>query len=112
MIESVLANVLAVAIAVERLVEVIKPFYLKAKNAFLKHNDEECTKTEKIIMTVLVGPFICIVGGVGINISGVSAVGQQVLCGLIASIGSNVIHTLLNIVVAFKDIAEGFCPRK
>lgn len=110
--ESVLAIVLAVAIAVERIVEVIKPLYLRAKNAVLKRNDEECTRTEKIIMTVLVGPILCIIGGVGISISGISATVQQILCGLIASIGSNVIHTLLNIIVAFKNAAEGLSNRE
>lgn len=104
-IESVLTLVLAAAIATERLVEVIKPLYLKVKNYFGKYI--ECSKTEKIIMSVLAGPILCIIAGIGIDIPGVSTLVQAILTGLFASIGSNVIHTLLSLVVAFKDAAEG-----
>lgn len=104
--EAVFTVILAVAIAVERLVEVVKPLYLKAKNLLLKRNDEECTKTEKIVMTVLIGPVLCIIGEISISISGFPAIVQQVLCGLVASIGSNAIHAILGLIVAFKDAAE------
>ncbi|MEN6313269.1 MAG: hypothetical protein ABFD25_03355 [Clostridiaceae bacterium] len=106
-IESVLTLVLAVAIAIERLVEVIKPLYLKIKNYFGKYI--ECSKTEKIIMSVLVGPTLCIISGIGIDIPGIAepVIVRAILTGLFASIGSNVIHTLLSLVVAFKDAAEG-----
>ena len=108
-IETVLTIILAVAIAVERLVEVVKPLYLRVKNTILKREYRECTKTEKIIMTVLIGPVLCIISGIGIDIPGITepVIVQAILTGLFASIGSNVIHTLLGLVVAFKDAAEG-----
>jgi hypothetical protein len=106
-IETVLTIVLAVAIATERLVEVVKPLYLKLKNKF--GSFAECTKAEKIIMTVLISPVLCIISGIGIDIPGITepVIVQAILTGLFASIGSNVIHTLLGLVVAFKDAAEG-----
>lgn len=108
-IVTVLTVILAVAIATERLVEVVKPLYLKLKNRFAKTVFIECTKTEKIIMSVLIGPALCIVSGIGIDIPGIAepVIVQAILTGLFASIGSNVIHALLGLVVAFKDAAEG-----
>jgi hypothetical protein len=104
--ENILTIVLAVAIATERFVEVVKSIYLKIKNHF--GSFEECTKAEKIIMSVLVGPALCIVSGIGIDIPGIAepVIVQAIFTGLFASIGSNVIHTLLGLVVAFKDAAE------
>lgn len=103
-IKSILTVLLAVAIATERLLEVIKPLYLKIKNYFGSYT--ECTKSEKIIMSVVTGPLLCIIAGIGIDIPGVSHIVQAILTGLFASIGSNVIHSLLSLVVAFKDAAE------
>jgi len=96
------------SIAVERAVTVIKPLYLKIKNAFVKKQSEECTKTEKEILTILVGPAVCIVSGFGIDIPGVneSTLIQQAIAGLIASLGSNVLHALMSIILAIKDSAE------
>lgn len=110
--ETISAIVLAVAIAVERLVEVVKPLYLRVKNTILKREYRECTKTEKIIMTVLIGPVLCIIGGIGLDIAGIPVAASQILCGLVASIGSNVIHTILNLIIAFKDAAEGLKPKE
>lgn len=105
---TILTIVLAVAVATERVVEIIKPLYLSIKKHFCKLADE-CTKTEKIIMSVLTGPMLCIIGGIGIDIPGIAepAIVQAILTGLFASIGSNAIHTILSLVVAFKDAAEG-----
>jgi hypothetical protein len=36
-----------------------------------------------------------------------STIVQQLLAGLIASLGSNVLHALMSIVLAIKDSAEG-----
>lgn len=104
-----LTIILAVAIAVERVIEVIKPLYLQVKNKLFGKEYPECSKTEKIVMTILLGPVMCIIAQVGIDIPKVNeaAVIQYILAGLLASTGSNVIHALLNIVVALKDAAEG-----
>jgi hypothetical protein len=110
MIESVLTIVLAVAIATERVVEVIKPLYLKVKNFFTKKNCveyAECDKTEKIIMSVLAGPVICIVLGIGIDVSGIPVIVQSILLGLFASVGSNAIHLIITALTALKDATEG-----
>ena len=108
-IVTVLTIVLAVAIAIERVMEIVKPLYLKVKNAFAKQVYKECDKTEKIIMTVLLGPVLCIAGGIGIDIPGITepVIVQAVLTGLFASIGSNVLHILLSIVIAIKNATEG-----
>jgi hypothetical protein len=107
MIESILALVLAVAIATERVVEVIKPLYLKVKNFFAKGTYLECDKTEKIIMSVLAGPVICVILNIGINISGVPIIAQSILLGLFASVGSNAIHLIITTLTALKDATEG-----
>lgn len=106
MIESILTIVLAVAIAIERLVEVIKPLYLKVKNYITKRNDSECTKTEKIIISIATGVVLCLIGGIGLDIPAIPIIVSQILCGLAASIGSNAIHAILGLIVAFKDAAE------
>lgn len=104
--ESILTLVLAVAIAIERLVEVVKPLYLKIKNYITKRDDGECTKTEKIIISIATGVILCLIGGIGLDISNVPVAIARILCGLAASLGSNAIHALLNLIVAFKDAAE------
>jgi hypothetical protein len=106
-IETVLTVVLAVAIAVERVVEIIKPLYLRAKNTIVKKEYLECTKTEKIIMSVLVGPAICLTLGLTVSAPEMPAVIQSILLGLFASIGSNVIHTIISTITALKDATEG-----
>lgn len=110
---TVLTIILAVAIAVERVIEVIKPLYLQIKNKLLGKEYQECSKTEKIVMTILLGPVMCIIAQIGIDIPKVNeaAVIQYILAGLVSSMGSNVIHALLNIVVALKDAAEGIKPK-
>lgn len=107
MIESVLTIVLAVAIATERVVEVIKPLYLKVKNFFTKKAETECDKTEKIIMSVLTGPVICVALGIGIDIPEVPIIAQSILLGLFASVGSNAIHLVITTLTALKDATEG-----
>jgi hypothetical protein len=109
----VLIILLAVAGAIERLVEVIKPVYLQVKNAITKAGFQECTKSEKIVMSILLGPALCIITQIGIDIPRVneSAIIQYILAGLLASMGSNILHTVLSILLAFKDAAEGIKPK-
>lgn len=100
---------LAAAVALERLIEIIKPLCLKIKNVFTKVEYQECGKTEKIIMSILLGPVLCILAQIGIDVPKVNeaAVIQYILAGLIISLGSNFLHVLLSIIVAVKDAAEG-----
>lgn len=106
---TMLTIVLAVAIAVERVVEIIKPLYLNIKNVFAKNIYTDCSKTEKIIMTILLGPVMCTIAKIGIDIPSVNeaAAIQYILAGLLASMGSNYLHTLLSIIIAIKNGAEG-----
>lgn len=105
---TLLSLILAVSVAVERAVELIKPLYLKITNNYTKVQRIDCTKTEKTVMTILLGPIICIIAQVGIDLPGVneSNIMQQVLAGLIASMGSNVLHALMSIILAIKSSAE------
>ena len=48
--------IVATAIALERLVEVIKPFYLQIKRYITGKVYAECTANEKKIMTILLRP--------------------------------------------------------
>lgn len=106
-IQAILMVVLAVAVAVERTAEIVKPLYLNLKNKLGIARYTECTKTEKVIITVLLGPIMCVVGGLNLGITEPPLLIQSVLMGLIASLGSNTIHALLSTVVAVKDAAEG-----
>ena len=106
---TVLTIILAVAIAVERVAGGIKPLYLQVKNTFAKRKYLECSKVEKEVLTILLGPVMCIIAQIGIDIPQVNeaAVIQYILAGLVASLGSNTLHALLNIVLAVKNNAEG-----
>jgi len=106
---SVLLGIIcATAVALERLVELIKPFYLQIKSYVTGKASAECSMNEKKVMTILLGPVMCIVGKIGIDIPNVneSAVIQYILAGLVASLGSNVLHALMNIILAIKNNAE------
>jgi hypothetical protein len=106
---SVLMSIIvATAIALERLVEIIKPFYLQIKEYITGKPYTECTATEKKIMTILLGPVMCIVAQIGIDIPSVNeaALIQYILAGLVASLGSNVLHAFLSIILAIKNNAE------
>jgi hypothetical protein len=105
---TMLGVLLGVSVAVERAAEIIKPLYLKIINNYLKTPRTECTKIEKEIMSILLGPVICIVAQVGIDLPGISEANiiQQILAGLVASLGSNVLHALMSIILAIKNSAE------
>jgi hypothetical protein len=106
---SVLLGIIcATAVALERLVEIIKPFYLQIKSYFMGKVFPECSANEKKFMTILLGPVMCIIAQIGIDIPSVneSAVIQYVLAGLVASLGSNVLHSLLNIILAIAKSSE------
>ena len=112
MIETILGTILAVAIAVERLTEIIKPLYLKAKNFFTKKTDTDLIKEEKIAMSIVVGVALSIVASLlGVKevspFEGLSPIVQAAVVGLFASFGSNVIHPIIGLVAALKDAAEG-----
>jgi hypothetical protein len=111
-IQVVLLTAIAVAVATERLTEEVKAFYLKIKNFFAKKADAECTKTEKVVITQLIGIALCILAGsFGVKevspITGVNPIIQQVFIGLLASYGSNILHSILKLILAAKDAAEG-----
>ena len=109
-----LGVIASVAVAVERATEVLKPFYLKAKNKLFKKDFGECTKAEKNMITIILGTLICIIAEVGVDIPGVNeaSIIQKILAGLIASFGSNVLHTILSILTGIKDTTEARAARK
>lgn len=107
-LEVLLTLLLASAIVVERVSEVIKPIYLNLKELFYKQKFLECTPKEKVIISILVGCIVCIVGKIGLGISPdmLNINFQYVFTGLMTSLGSNIIHSLLSIVIALKNGAE------
>lgn len=107
--EGLFAILLTMATALERLIEVIKPLYLQIKNEFSRIKYQECSKTEKIIMSIILGPVLCILARVGIDIPKVDELPfvQYIFAGLIISLGSNCLHSLLSIIIAVKNAAEG-----
>lgn len=107
MVESIMFIILSVAVATERLTEVVKPLYLKVKNTITKKQDAECNKTEKTMMAIAIGVVLALISSVNLGITGMPIILQQIMIGLLASFGSGFIHTIINIVIAFKEQAEG-----
>ncbi len=107
MVESIMFIILSVAVATERLTEVAKPLYLKVKNTITKKQDAECNKTEKTIMAIAIGVVLALISSVNLGITGMPIILQQIMIGLLASFGSGFIHTIINLVIAFKEQAEG-----
>lgn len=105
---SLLGILLAVSIGLERLIEFIKPFYLQLKMAVLGKKYEECTPAEKRNMAILLGPVLCILAQIGIDLPQVNeaAIIQYILAGLVASLGSGTLHALYSIIVAIQKNAE------
>ena len=106
MLESITMVILSVAVATERLTEVVQPIYLCIKNKITKKQDVECTKTEKIVIATVVAVILALISGVTFGVTTIPVVVQQITIGLFASLGSNVVHSLINIITAFKDAAE------
>lgn len=98
----------SVAVAVERITEVLKPAYLAVKNKIFKKNQLECTKLEKNIITILLGIFICMSMKIGIDIPGIpeGSILQEIFAGLVSSPGSGILHTLLSILAGLKNAIE------
>jgi hypothetical protein len=107
-IVALLGTILAVSIGLERLVEFIKPFYLQIKSAIIGKKYSECTAAEKRNMAILLGPVLCIMARIGIDLPQINeaAVIQYLLAGLVASLGSSTLHALYNIVLAIQKNAE------
>jgi LytS/YehU family sensor histidine kinase len=98
----------SVAVIVERITEILKPAYLAAKNKIFKKVQSECTKPEKITITIILSIFICISMGIGVDIPGITKTRflQEILAGLISSFGSNLLHIILTILTGMKDTIE------
>lgn len=108
--DGLLAVLMTMATALERTIEFIKPLYIWVKNKVTKANYQDCSKTEKIVMSIVLGPLLCLAAGVGIDIPKVDEAPffQYLLAGLTSSLGSNFLHSTLSIAVALKDAAEGY----
>lgn len=105
---SLLGILLAVSIGLERLIVFIQPFYLQIKAVILGRTYKDCTPAEKRNMAILLGPVLCILAQIGIDLPHVNeaAIIQYILAGLVASLGSSTLHALYNIVVAIQKNAE------
>jgi hypothetical protein len=81
---------------------------LQVKGFFTKKIYTECTATEKRNMAILLGPVMCILTKIGIDLPQVNeaAVIQYILAGLVASLGSGTLHALYNIIIAFQKSLE------
>lgn len=105
---TLLGILLAVSVALERLIVFIQPFYLQIKSVLLARKYTECTAAEKRNMAILLGPVLCVLTKIGIDLPQVNeaAVIQYILAGLVASLGSGTLHSLYSIVVAIQKNAE------
>jgi hypothetical protein len=108
----ILTSLLIIAGLVEAVAEIIKPPYLQLKNIVLAVQSKplatECSKYEKRVITVVLSLTICIVGKYGINMAAWDEplIVQYITAGVIASLGSNVLHLLLSIAISIKDAIE------
>jgi cobalamin biosynthesis protein CobD/CbiB len=105
---TLLGVLLAVSIALERLIVFIQPFYLQIKAVILGKTYTECTAAEKRNMAILLGPVLCILAQIGIDLPQINeaAIIQYMLAGLVASLGSGTLHAIYSIVVAIQKNAE------
>ena len=109
---SILTSLLIIAGLVEAVAEIIKPPYLQLKNIVLliqnKPKALECSKYEKRIVAVILSLMICIIGKYGIDMQAWDEplIVQYITAGVIASLGSNVLHLLLSIAISIKDAIE------
>jgi hypothetical protein len=110
---TILGMASALSLAVERSMEVVKIGYLKIKGIiFPKSSCANLTANEKIILTIatsIIGVFL-VGASVVLPIPGVTKLPmfmQQIITGLIISIGSGVLHTLYGMFVAVKNNMEG-----
>ncbi len=103
-----LYSVSALSVAAERATEVFKPIFLSVKNKIFKTNAPECSKPEKVFISMIFGVLIAIAVQVGIDIPAVNEtpVEQQVFAGLVSSFGSNILHMMLSILTGVKDSRE------
>jgi hypothetical protein len=109
---TILESLLIVAGLIEIFSEIIKTPYLKFKNTILlaynKPQVKECTKYEKRIISTILSLAVCIVAKFGVDIPAwnESALLQYIIAGVFASLGSNILHMLLSIGIAFKELLE------
>jgi ABC-type polysaccharide/polyol phosphate export permease len=99
-----LNTLLVTAIGVERITEIVKNFYLPVKSKVLKKEYTVITPQEKQFISLCVSIVICLSLGIGFNIPGVleSLLVQQLLAATVASVGSNMIHSILGVIIAIK----------
>jgi hypothetical protein len=107
-ITDILNQTASIAIIVERITEILKPAYLSIKNKIFKKAQSECTKPEKITITIILSIILCISLGIGVDIPGITKTSlmQEILAGLISSFGSNILHIVLTILTGLKDTVE------
>lgn len=109
---TILGMASALSLAVERAMEVVKIGYLKIKKrVFPKKESTELAPNEKIVLTIAVSIAGVFIGGnsVVLQIPGVILLPlplQQVITGLIISIGSGILHTAYEMFVAIKSNME------
>lgn len=102
----------ALSLAIERSMEVVKIGYLKIKKyIFPKAACEDVTPNEKIILTIATSIAAVFIAGesVVLQIPGVIILPlplQQVITGLVISVGSGVLHTLYGMFIAIKNNIE------
>ncbi len=109
---SILGMASGLSLAIERAMEAVKIGYLKIKNViFPKLNYTEITVNEKIILTIGTSIAAIFIGGSALvlPIPGVLSLPlwlQQVITGLIISMGSGILHTAFVIFKSIKDNIE------
>jgi hypothetical protein len=105
---TLLGILLAVSIALERLIVFIQPFYLRIKGYIMAKVYKECTAVEKRNMAIILGPVLCVLTQIGIDLPKMNEAAwiQYMLAGLVASLGSGTLHAVYNIVVAIQKNAE------
>lgn len=102
---SQLITLTALATSVERLVQIGKPIYLQLKNRIIKKEYKDITGYEKETLAVVISIGACILTQFKIEIPGINTpvMLQYILTGLITSLGSGLLHNLVNLVIAIKD---------
>ena len=97
-----LTTLTTLGVVVERITQVTKPIYMKVKNNMFKTDGKELEPIEKECISIIVGIGLCLISNTGIQLSNVNQYIQCILAGVISSLGSNILHSVISMLQIIK----------
>jgi len=101
-----LTAITTIAVVVERTTQLIKPIYMKIKNKIMIKQVEELSAMEKETISIVVGILLCLLSNTGVPLSNQTEYINCIIAGLISSLGSNVLHSIIAMLTITKTNME------